>query len=161
MTLRAVRLDDVDALHRLWTHPDVRRFFWDDEVIPLGRAEDAVREAIGGFDRYGFGLWVAERDDGALIGFCGLRHLDEGPGVEVLYGVAPPEWGRGLATEMAAAMLRYGFDRVGLPRIIGVADAANTASRRVLEKSSMTFDRYSLNEGREEAVYSIRPTSKS
>jgi ribosomal-protein-alanine N-acetyltransferase len=149
-------MDDLDALHRLWTHPEVRRFFWDDEVIPAGRAEAAIAEAIGGFERYGFGLWVAEADDGALPGFCGLRHLDDGPHVEVLYGVAPREWGRGLATEMASAMLRFGFERAGLPLVVGIADAANTASRRVLEKAGMTFERYAAREGREEARYSIR-----
>lgn len=156
MTLRPVSMDDLDALHRLWTHQDVRRFFWDGEEISTGRAEAAVREAIEGFERYGFGLWVAEGEEGAILGFCGLRHLDDGPHVEVLYGVAPSEWGRGLATEMASAMLRFGFDRAGLPVVVGIADAANTASRRVLEKAGMTFERHAVCEGRDEAHYSIR-----
>ena len=33
-SLRPVSMEDVEALHRLWTDPEVRRFFWDDEVIP-------------------------------------------------------------------------------------------------------------------------------
>jgi ribosomal-protein-alanine N-acetyltransferase len=156
-TLRPVSMGDLGPLHRLWTHPDMRRFFWDDEVIPQTRAEATIREAVEGFERHGFGLWVAEGADGALLGFCGLRHLDDGPEVEVLYGVAPSEWGRGLATEMALAMLRHGFERVGLPVILGIADTANTASRRVLEKIGMTFERYASHGGREEAHYSIRP----
>ena len=78
----------------------MRRFFWDDEEIPRARSEAAVREAFEGFGRHGFGLWIAERLEGGgtPIGFCGLRHLDGGPEVEVLYGVSPPEWGRGIAT---------------------------------------------------------------
>ena len=148
-------MGDVGALHGLWTHPEVRRFFWDDEVIPYERAETAVRGSIRDRERYGFGLWVAEGDDGTLLGFCGLRHLDDEPAVEVLYGVSPEEWGRGLATEMAAAMLRHGFERANLTRILGIVDDENTASRRVLEKVGMTFERYVFQEGRKEARYAL------
>ena len=38
----------------------------------------------------------------------------------------------------------------------GIADAENLASRRVLEKTGMTFEGYVVNEGREEARYAIR-----
>ena len=156
-TLRPVRPDDLDPLHRLWTHPDVRRHLWDDEVIPRGRAEAAITDALEDFEKHDLGLWVAENDEGVLVGFCGLRHLEEEPEVEVFYGVAPTETGRGLATQMASAMLHHGFERIGLPRILGITDKANTASRRVLEKAGMTFERYALNEGRKEARYSIQP----
>lgn len=150
--LRPVSMDD---LHHLWTAPTVREFFWDGETISRERAEAAVREGIGEFDRHGFGLWVAEEAE-CLIGFCGLRPLDNAPGVEVLYGIKPSRWGEGLATEVAVAMLRHGFEDAGLDRIIGIADRENAASRRVLEKIGMTFDECVLNEGREEAHFSIR-----
>ena len=155
LKLRPVSMDDLDDLHRLWTDPAVREFFWDGEVISRERAEGAVREGIEAFDRRGFGLWVAEVGED-LVGFCGLRPLDNAPGVEVLYGIAPSSWGDGFATEAALAMLRYGFEEAGLDRILGIADKQNAASRRVLEKIGMTFEEYLLNEGREEARYSIQ-----
>ena len=156
--LRPASMEDVGDLHRLWKDPEVWRYLWDDEEISRARAEAAVREAVKGFGRHGFGLWIAERAEGerAPIGFCGLRHLDGGPEVEVLYGVSPPEWGRGIATEMARAMLRYGFERAGLARVLGIADAENAASRRVLEKVGMTFEGYVVKGNREEARYMIR-----
>jgi len=157
-SLRPVSMEDVEALHRLWTDPEARRFFWDGEVIPHERAEAAVREAVEYFGRRGFGLWVSERAQGggAPVGFCGLRYLDDGLEVEILYGISPPEWGRGFATEVALAVLRYGFERAGLTRVLGIADAENVASRRVLEKVGMTFQGYILNRGRQEARYEIR-----
>lgn len=156
--LRPASMGDVGDLHRLWREPAVRRFFWDDEEIPYGRAEAAVREAVEDFGRHGFGLWVAERGEGGgtPIGFCGLRHLDGGREVEVPYGVSPPEWGRGLATELALAMLRHGFGRAGLTRVVGIADVENAASRRVLEKVGMTCEGYVVDGDREEARYVIR-----
>ncbi len=133
-SLRPAPMEDVGTLHRFWTNPEVRRFFWEDEVIPYERAGAAVREAVEGFWRYRFGLWISERRQGggAPIGFCGLRHIDDGPEVEILYGISPPEWGRGFATEVALAVLRYGFERAGLTRVLGIADAGNLSSRRVL-----------------------------
>ena len=133
----------------------MRHYFWDGEVISKVRAEGAIREAVQNFERHGFGLWVVE-EEGGMIGFCGLRHLDDGPQVEILYGISPSRWGRGFATEVAVEVLRYGFDRAGLGRIVGIADRENVASRRVLEKIGMTFDEQVLHEGREEAHYSIR-----
>jgi RimJ/RimL family protein N-acetyltransferase len=148
-------MDDLNELHRLWTDPAVREFFWDGEIISRERAVAAVREGIERFDRHGFGLWIAE-EAGRIVGFCGLRPLDYAPGVEVLYGISPSRWGEGFATEVALAMLRYAFEEAGLDRIVGIADRENTASRRVLEKIGMTFDEHVIHEGREEAHYSIR-----
>ena len=154
LKLRPVSRNDLDDLHRLWTDPAVREFFWDGETISRERAKAAVKEGIGEFDRHGFGLWVAEEAE-RLVGFCGLRPLDNAPEVEVLYGIAPSRWGEGFATEAALAMLRYGFEEAGLDRILGIADRENVASRRVLEKIGMTFEEHVLYEGREETRYSI------
>jgi len=52
-------------------------------------------------------------------------------------------------------MLRYGFEEVGLDRILGITDKENTASSRVLEKLGMTFEGQGVHEGREEVCYSI------
>jgi ribosomal-protein-alanine N-acetyltransferase len=157
-SLRPVSMQDLEYLHRLWTDPTVRRFFWDDEVIPRERAEAAVREAVEDLGRHGLGLWISERGQGggAPLGFCGLRHLDNGPEVEVLYGISPLEWRRGFATEIALAIIGYGFERAGLIRVLGIADAENLVSRRVLEKVGMTFEGYVVNDGRGEARYAIR-----
>ena len=64
--------------------------------------------------------------------------------------------GRGFATEFALALLRYGLERAGLTGVLGIADAENVASRRVLEKVGMTFQGYILTGGRQEARYEIR-----
>jgi RimJ/RimL family protein N-acetyltransferase len=51
----------------------------------------------------------------------------------------PAWWGRGLATEGARAALRVGFEEHGLPRIISVTAASNTAARRVMEKAGLRY----------------------
>jgi RimJ/RimL family protein N-acetyltransferase len=61
--------------------------------------------------------------------------------VEIFYGVTRRLWNRGIATEAAAAMLEYGFSRIGLRRIVGAVHPEHTASKRVLEKMGMSYDR--------------------
>jgi RimJ/RimL family protein N-acetyltransferase len=77
-------------------------------------------------------------ETGALIGdvmlFWRSREHREG---EIGYIFHPDHGGQGYATEAARAMLRLGFDEVGLHRIIGRIDARNTASARVLERLGM------------------------
>jgi len=49
-------------------------------------------------------------------------------------------WGRELATEATRAVLRHGFEVLGLERIIGLTQPGNVASQRVLEKSGLKHE---------------------
>ena len=59
--------------------------------------------------------------------------------VEIGYAYGSAHWGQGIATEAAFAVIRFGFETVGLARIIGVADPTNVASRRVLGRIGMRY----------------------
>jgi ribosomal-protein-alanine N-acetyltransferase len=56
--------------------------------------------------------------------------------------LARARWGRGYATEAATAMLRFGFDQLGLHKIMATCDPDNTTSARVLTKIGMRIDGY-------------------
>ena len=51
----------------------------------------------------------------------------------------PAYWGRGFATEGAVASVRYGFEELGLERIISITLPENAASRRVMWKAGLTY----------------------
>jgi len=110
------------------------------------------------FTEHGFGLWAAElRQTGEFIGFIGLNvpgfkaHFT--PCVEIGWRLASEYWNRGLATEGAAAVLRFGFGDLALDEIVSFTTIGNAASRRVMEKIDMSrdpredFDHPSLPEG--------------
>lgn len=59
--------------------------------------------------------------------------------IEVGYRLMKSAWGRGLATEGARAMLRYGFGERGLDRIVAVTHPDNAASQRVLRKLGLEY----------------------
>ena len=158
LMMRPFETDDVDALHLLWTDPGVRKFLWDDRVIPRETAVDVVESSVDGFVNHGFGLWAIRfENDVKLIGFAGLRHFTEdcsaNEEVELLYGVTPELWGKGIAPEAARAVVRYGFEELRLANIYAGADPPNTASFRVIEKLGMKFARKTVVNGLEAVYY--------
>ncbi len=156
MRLRPCAEGDVDALHALWTDPDVRRWLWDDVVIERATAAERVAASAASFARAGYGLWVAElRGSGTLVGCVGLVEIEPAVGPEILYAFHPRHWGRGLATEAARAVLERGFRAHGLARIPGRTDSPNRGSARVLERLGMRFEAETLVHGRPTLCYAI------
>ncbi|MCW5731431.1 MAG: GNAT family N-acetyltransferase [Alphaproteobacteria bacterium] len=148
LRLRRFRMADAPGLARLYTDDVIMRYMLPGKGLAKAEAETRARANITNFnahwDRLGFGVWaMEERQGGRLIGQCGLRQLDEIGEVEVLYLLNKTVWGRGLATQAAAAALDFGFRTIGLRRIVGFTNPANAASRRVLEKIGLRFERLS------------------
>ena len=119
------------------------------EFLPkaLTRAEsDAQLARIRDhFAERGFGLWSVEcRDTGTFVGSIGLSsprftaHFT--PCVEVGWRLAPAFWGRGFATEAAAASIAYGFVSLGLAEIVSFTAVINHRSRRVMARIGMSHD---------------------
>ena len=84
------------------------------------------------------------RLDGSFIGFIGLNvpsfDAPFTPCVEIGWRLAADCWGQGLATEGAHAIVRYGFETLGLNEFVSFTVPANARSRRVMEKLGMTHD---------------------
>lgn len=155
LRMRPLRLDDLDAIHGIWVDPGVRKYLWDDEVIPRGTAESVLVQSTERFESRGFGIWaMIHRERGALIGFCGFWQFDGEHGFEILYGLARPYWGMGLATEAARAAIRYGFE-AGLDRVVASADTENAASLRVMQKAGMGYEKRVLRGGRDQTYYAL------
>lgn len=135
MQLRPLRAADVPALHALWTDADVRRFLWDGEIIPLARTAAIVAESERFFSTERRGLWGAwSRTDCRLCGFGGFWYFRDQSDLELLYGLGREFWGQGLATELAAAIVAYGVERLQMREIRASTDSPNQASVRVLER---------------------------
>jgi RimJ/RimL family protein N-acetyltransferase len=143
LLLRPWQPDDLAEFTRLLTDPVVTRYI---VVSTLFSPEDvAVLSArtLEQWERNGFGPWAAiEKQTGRWVGRIGLDELPAWPGphkVEVGWELHQEFWGRGLATEAGRAGVRYGFETVGLERIISATMATNAASRRVMAKCGLRF----------------------
>lgn len=59
---------------------------------------------------------------------------------ELGYWIAPEHWGRGIATDAVVAMIRFGFEELGLQRIQAMHFTRNRSSGRVMEKAGMRLE---------------------
>jgi len=83
---------------------------------------------------------VTEAAGGSLVGAVGLEITPVNASAELGYWVAVPAWGRGYATEAAAALCGYAFAALGVHRIQARHFVRNPASGRVMQKLGMRFE---------------------
>jgi len=139
LEMRAFVEEDFDDVYRLDSDPRVMKYIADGK--PSTR--EAVAARLKRFIRYptsypDLGVWrTSRRDNGAYIGWFALNYAGKATDIEVGYRLLPGAWGRGFATEGAKAIVDYGFDDLGLDRIIGVTHPGNKASQRVLQKAGL------------------------
>ena len=134
-------VDDLDALTLILADPAVMEYLGKDG-LPLEADETtvALQSMIRHWQTHGFGRWAVEdKAEKRLIGYAGIRSLDGQP--ELVYLLAKDFWGRGLATELASACLRYGFEEKNFDSILALTRPSNVRSRRVMEKIGMKFEK--------------------
>jgi RimJ/RimL family protein N-acetyltransferase len=142
--LRPFTAGDVDALHELWTAPEVRQYLWDDIVITREVAAQVVNSHIASAASHGIGFWAIHAPpplspDGAPVaGFCGFRFIDDGPEIELLYGLHGEHWGTGLATHASLAAIRYLWRSTAFPHVYARTDPPNERSVAVMRRLGMT-----------------------
>jgi ribosomal-protein-alanine N-acetyltransferase len=149
LILRHLTLSDLDDLYALYCDPVVVKYIPD-----APRNYDETRQEIewhmkGHPKHPELGLWATTyKETGEFIGRCGLLPwtIDGENEVEVAYLISKAYWGQGLGTEVAQAILDYGFQKLNLKRLICLIDKDNLASIRVAEKIGMSFEK----EGRDE-----------
>ncbi len=143
LRLRWLCLDDAGFILELLNDPSFVRNIGDKGCRTL---EDARQYLLTGpmdsYQRRGHGLYRVElKEDGAPIGICGLIYREHLREVDVGYALLPAFFGRGYAVESAAAVLAYGREQLGFSRIVAVTSSDNLASKRVLEKIGLRFEK--------------------
>lgn len=157
LRLTPLTASDAAELHALWTDVGVRRYLWDGATIPLEQTLAAVAESERLFAQDGYGLWAArDSTNRELLGFGGFWYFRDPPELELLYGVARPHWRRGLATEIARALIVYGGQTLGLRTIRASTDPPNVGSVRVLEKLGFAFERRATVGALDTLFYELR-----
>lgn len=153
---------DVTPMAAINADPEVMRWIGGGSI----RTEDETRIFIERceemWDTRGYGLFAVElREINELAGFVGLSvptFLPEVmPAVEIGWRLDRSLWGRGIATEAARAVLRFGFDDCGLSEILSICQIGNGASERIMQKIGMYLKQETVvpSYGRPVKVYAI------
>lgn len=142
LKLRTWETADRTEFTRVTNTPAVMRWLG-------GVSDEATRngafERMEGFQRdYGHTFWIVERkQDGALLGFCGLKRVNA-PGGEALHGqfevgwrLRQDAWGQGYAKEAAIASLDLAFGRYGASHVLAMTVAGNESSQGLMKRLGM------------------------
>lgn len=160
-TMRPLQSLDLEALASIWADPEVTRFL-PSRGVPISEesTEKALQSFIHHWQQREYGVWaIVENSSSQTVGYCGLRYLDELNEVEVLYGLAKAYWGRGIATQAAKAAVAYGFDVAHLDKLIALMLSENLASKRVMEKAGLQYEKPIHIFGLDALYYSVKPIS--
>lgn len=142
LTLRPFTSDDLDALHAMWTDPDVRRYLWDNRELSREETAGIIEKSRDMFAAEKTGLLAVEIPDvEGLVGFGGFWYFGEPPQRQILFGLAPHHWGMGLASELARLLIAHGHEVLGDDEVTGATDSSNISSQRAMEKAGMSFER--------------------
>ena len=151
---------DLDGYNTLFLDPAVERWLRPEPLTPFDEAEifAMLGADVAHWSQHDFGPWVLlERESGVLIGRGGLRltKVDGADLVELPWAVRSDHWGRGLATEAAAAALDWARD-VGLDEVVALIIPENQASQRVAERIGLQPSGTTMHAGLEHLVYRLK-----
>lgn len=139
LSLRKFTLADADALFAIHSDPTTM-CFWP-RPRTLEETIEWIERSMRSYEEHGFGRYlVTLKETGELIGDCGILSMTLN-GMEVVdigYILHHPWWGRGLASEAAAAVRDHAFEGLGLPTLHANMAYDHIASQRVAEKIGMT-----------------------
>jgi ribosomal-protein-alanine N-acetyltransferase len=149
LSLRRLVPADLEDLFALYRDPEIRRYF-PEGTLTYDETKEELDWFLNGHPSHPeLGLWATiHKESGKFIGRCGLlpSTIDGRPEVEVAYLINKEYWGQGLGTEAAQGILDYGFEQLGLSRLICLIERENQASMRVAEKIGMTFEKEGQDE---------------
>jgi len=149
---------DLEDYVRIFTDPRVDEDLWPADLRTSDKVAAILKDSIEHWDRWEFGPWtVLERGSERIVGRVGLEYTTKfgHPEVEVEWFIDPDAWGRGYATEMAQEAVRAAFTTLGLDELISYTTPDNTASRAVMEKLGMTYERDVENAGMPHVLYRL------
>jgi RimJ/RimL family protein N-acetyltransferase len=138
LALHELTEDDAPFILELLMSRGFRENIGDRGVSDLQGARGYIDKARAGYAANGFGLWRADlKASGEPTGLAGLVKRDGLEHPDVGYALLEPFWGKGLASEAAAASLAYGRGELGIQTIVAITKPHNAGSIAVLKKIGM------------------------
>jgi len=142
--LRWMTEDDVDSLYRIFSHPEVMRYWGTPPLADRDAAAGLLAEIQENFRRRTSMKWgIAESESDKVIGTVTLFNLNlDNRRAEVGYGLDRAFWRQGYITEALEGLLSYAFNVLQLHRLEADVDPRNAGSIRTLEKLGFQREGY-------------------
>jgi [ribosomal protein S5]-alanine N-acetyltransferase len=161
LRLREYSPEDAAAIWQLNSDAGIMRFAHQKPMASLDEALAQIAVFQQQYAENGYGRWaVILKETEEHVGYCGLKYrkAEADPSrdfTDIGYRFERKHWKSGFATEAARACIEYGFEKLGLQRIVGCAPVENKQSIRVLERIGLKFHGNFLLEGDPSVWYQL------
>ena len=143
LILRRFELSDTDAVFRNWASDEYLQKMYSEPVYETTEAvQGLLQNYIDKYEREDYYRWaVILKDTGECIGQIAYFYVDsKNHFAEIEYCIGAAFQRKGYATEAVRAIMSYGFEKIGLHKVQICCKTINPASRRVIEKSGLTYE---------------------
>ena len=169
LRIRELALDDAEVVIEILNDPDFIRFVADRGIRTVEAGKRYLQEGpLNSYRQHGFGLWAVELktadkslvpdkslvfdkplvpDKPLVIGMCGLLQRDFLAAPDIGFAFLPKYRGYGYAFEAAQATLNYGWQQLGMTRILAITDPQNEDSIRLLTRLGLEFSGMTTHPG--------------
>ncbi|NEY83056.1 GNAT family N-acetyltransferase [Bacillus sp. 3H-10] len=142
LVLRKVTLNDVESMFLYCSNEEVSRYvLWDTHRI-LSDTKEFVKYILNQYENKKLAPWGIEyKENGEFIGTIDfVSWQPQHKSAEIGYVISQEYWGKGITTEAATEIVKFGFEKMDLVRIQAKCFAENIGSQRVMEKIGMSFE---------------------
>jgi [ribosomal protein S5]-alanine N-acetyltransferase len=156
LLVRHYSVADADNFFLLNSDPEVMRY-----IRPVKSREDTdlfFAEVIEySKNNPAFGrMAVNEKQSDIFVGSFAIIPLEKTVHMQLGYSLLPAYWGKGFATELTKAGLKYVFTQTNLEEIFGVTELLNIDSQKVLIKNGFVFEKKYKENSKELSLYRIK-----
>jgi len=142
LQLRDWKEDDLEPFCRLNADAEVMRYF--PKTMSAEETAALQRTFVSELNECGFGRYAVQlKESERFIGFIGFHRAafeaDFTPCIEIGWRLDKAAWGKGYATEGAAACLHYGWEQLGFSDVYSFTAVLNAPSENVMKKIGMQF----------------------
>lgn len=160
--LRPFELTDADAAFAWFSDPEVMRYIPSAPDATVRQTEERITRYMEHGREHGFSKWIIlDENTGAPIGDAGFYTIPGSDRVELGYRLARKEWGKGLATEIAARWLEVAPEWYGFREVFAFAHPENKSSLHVMEKLGFRYSHMEKIYGMDSPLYRLLLTPQS
>ena len=157
LCLRELDLNDAEFIIKLLNTPNWLAYIGDKNVRTTEEAKRYLKDGpLKSYKKNGYGLWMVLLKDSEIpIGMCGLVNRETLEDIDIGFAFLPEYTQMGYGFEIADATMKYAKHSLKLNIIVGITNAKNIASIKLLEKIGLRFEKnIESSEGKDVLLFS-------
>ena len=142
LILRKVTKEDIEDMYLYGSDEEVSKYVTWNTYETIADTKGFVEFVLNKYENKQVSPWGIEyKENGKFIGTIDFVWWQPDHKIaEIGYVISKDYWGKGLTTEVAKELVKFGFEEMDLVRVQARCDVENIASARVMEKAGMTFE---------------------